>query len=62
MVKKLFAIGTDTDVGKTFVTAGIIDILRKNNILDVDIPFLSKDDEFSVTLYVENQCGEHNKH
>ena len=31
MVKKLFVIGTDTDVGKTFVTAGILDILRKNN-------------------------------
>ena len=31
MVKKLFIVGTDTDVGKTFVTAGIIHVLRENN-------------------------------
>lgn len=31
LVKKLFVIGTDTDVGKTFVTAGIVEVLRKNN-------------------------------
>ncbi|RKD21594.1 dethiobiotin synthase [Caminicella sporogenes] len=31
MAKGLFVIGTDTDVGKTFITAGIVYILRKNN-------------------------------
>ncbi len=31
MAKGLFVIGTDTDVGKTFVTAGITYILRKHN-------------------------------
>lgn len=32
MAKGLFIIGTDTDVGKTFVTAGITYILRKHNL------------------------------
>lgn len=27
----------------------------KNNILDIDIPFLSKGDKFTTTVYVENQ-------
>ncbi|MBC2580966.1 dethiobiotin synthase [Clostridium sp. DJ247] len=31
MSNGLFVIGTDTDVGKTFVTAGITYVLRKNN-------------------------------
>lgn len=31
MAKGIFIIGTDTDVGKTFVTAGINYILRRNN-------------------------------
>jgi dethiobiotin synthetase len=31
LAKGLFVIGTDTDVGKTFVTAGITYILRKHN-------------------------------
>jgi len=31
LAKKLFIVGTDTDVGKTFVTAGIIHVLRENN-------------------------------
>ena len=31
MNKGIFIVGTDTDVGKTFVTAGINYILRKNN-------------------------------
>ncbi|MCY6958344.1 hypothetical protein [Clostridium brassicae] len=33
----------------------------KDDILDIHIPFLSKDDEFSVTVYVENQYGLCNK-
>lgn len=32
MSKGIFVIGTDTDVGKTFVTAGITYILRKNGL------------------------------
>lgn len=31
MGKNLFIIGTDTDIGKTFVTAGIVHVLIKNN-------------------------------
>lgn len=33
----------------------------KDDILDIHIPFLSKDDKFSVTVYVENQYGLCNK-
>lgn len=33
----------------------------KDDILDIDIPFLSKGDKFSVTVYVENQYGLCNK-
>ncbi|MGO5073256.1 hypothetical protein ACTQ4K_04730 [Clostridium sporogenes] len=44
------------------ITKGLkFDSLIEDNILDVCIPFLSKDDEFSVTVYVENQHGVHNK-
>ncbi|KOM95857.1 membrane protein [Clostridium botulinum] len=44
------------------ITKGLkFDSSIENNILDVSIPFLSKDDEFSVTVYVENQHGVHNK-
>ncbi|MBI6874577.1 hypothetical protein [Clostridium aciditolerans] len=44
------------------ITKGLkFDSSVKDNILDVYIPFLSKDDEFSVTLYAENQYGVHNK-
>lgn len=44
------------------ITKGLkFDSLIKDGILDVYIPFLSKDDEFSVKLYVENQYGRHNK-
>lgn len=32
MSKGIFVIGTDTDVGKTFVTAGITYVLRKNGL------------------------------
>jgi hypothetical protein len=44
------------------ITKGLkFDSSVEDNILDVYIPFLSKDDEFSVTLYAENQYGVHNK-
>ncbi len=44
------------------ITKGLkFDYSIEDNILDVSIPFLSKDDEFSVTVYVENQHGVHNK-
>ncbi|MCJ8173529.1 hypothetical protein [Clostridium botulinum] len=44
------------------ITKGLkFDSSIEDNILDVCIPFLSKDDEFSVTVYVENQHGVHNK-
>ncbi|MDD3224851.1 MAG: hypothetical protein PHX70_09185, partial [Clostridium sp.] len=33
----------------------------KDNSLDIDIPFLSRRDKFSVTVYVENQYGVYNK-
>ncbi|KEI93349.1 hypothetical protein EXM98_11570 [Clostridium botulinum] len=40
------------------ITKGLkFDSLIEDNILDVSIPFLSKDDEFSVTVYVDNQYG-----
>ena len=49
-------------IGDAQITKGLkFDSSLKNNILDIDIPFLSKNDEFSVTLYVENQYGEYNK-
>jgi len=44
------------------ITKGLkFDSSIKDNIIDVYIPFLSKGDEFSVTLYAENQYGLHNK-
>ncbi|MCW6108233.1 hypothetical protein [Clostridium sporogenes] len=44
------------------ITKGLkFDSSIEDNILDVCIPFLSKDDEFSVTVYVENQHGVNNK-
>jgi hypothetical protein len=44
------------------ITKGLkFDSSIEDNILDVCIPFLSKDDEFSVTVYVENQHGMRNK-
>ena len=44
------------------ITKGLkFDSSIKDNILDVYIPFLSKGDEFSVTVYVENQYGVYNK-
>lgn len=44
------------------ITRGLkFDSSIKDNILDVDIPFLSKNDKFSVTVYVENQYAVHNK-
>ena len=49
-------------VGDAKITKGLkFDSSIKDNILDVYIPFLSKHDEFSVTLYVENQYGVYNK-
>lgn len=37
------------------ITNGLkFDILSKNNIYDVSIPFLSKNDEFSVKLFLQN--------
>ncbi|ACA56960.1 hypothetical protein FDC45_07025 [Clostridium botulinum] len=40
------------------ITKGLkFDSSIEDNILDVSIPFLSKDDEFSVTVYVDNQYG-----
>ncbi|PRR78990.1 hypothetical protein [Clostridium vincentii] len=44
------------------ITKGLkFDSLIKDNIFDVNIPFLSKNDEFSVTVCVENQRGVRNK-
>ncbi|MBW6411619.1 hypothetical protein KYD98_16165 [Clostridium sp. YB-6] len=44
------------------ITKGLkFDSSIKDNILDVYIPFLSKDDEFKVTLYVDYEDGEYNK-
>ena len=44
------------------ITKGLkFDSSIKDNILDVYIPFLSKGDEFSVTVYVEDQYTMHNK-
>ena len=44
------------------ITKGLkFDSSIKDNILDIDIPFLSKGDKFSVTVYVENQYGLCNK-
>ena len=34
MLKSLFITGTDTDVGKTYITAGLAVVLRK---MDVDV-------------------------
>ncbi|EJP6472572.1 hypothetical protein NHI66_003587 [Clostridium botulinum] len=42
------------------ITKGLkFDSSIKDDVLDVSIPFLSKDDEFSVTVYVDNECGSH---
>ncbi|AJA49178.1 hypothetical protein CPAST_c31120 [Clostridium pasteurianum DSM 525 = ATCC 6013] len=44
------------------ITKGLkFDSSVKDNILDVYMPFLSKDDKFSVTMYVENPQAVHNK-
>lgn len=44
------------------ITKGLkFDSSVKDNILDVHIPFLSKNDKFSVTVYVENPNEVHNK-
>lgn len=48
--------------GDSKITKGLkFDSSMKDNILDVYIPFLSKDDEFSVILYVENESEVYNK-
>ncbi|NFA59879.1 hypothetical protein K8O96_08490 [Clostridium sporogenes] len=42
------------------ITKGLkFDSSIEEDILDVSIPFLSKDDEFSVTVYVDNEYGSH---
>ncbi|EJO5346367.1 hypothetical protein NRP93_000411 [Clostridium botulinum] len=44
------------------ITKGLkFDSSIKDNVLDVHIPFLSKDDEFSVTIYVDNNQGRYKK-
>lgn len=44
------------------ITKGLkFDSSTNDNILDFSIPFLSKGDKFSVTVYVENQHEVHNK-
>ena len=44
------------------ITKGLkFDSSIKDNILEFYIPFISKGDEFSVTVYVENQSAVHNK-
>ncbi|WP_010233087.1 membrane protein [Clostridium arbusti] len=44
------------------ITKGLkFDSSIKDNILDFYIPFLSKSDKFSATLYVENQYAVHDK-
>lgn len=44
------------------ITEGLkFDSSINDSTLDIDIPFLSKDDEFSATIYVENQCGVYDK-
>jgi hypothetical protein len=52
----------DLKIGDAKITKGLkFDSSIEDNIVDVYIPFLSKDDEFLVTLYVENQYEVHNK-
>ncbi|GAA0076094.1 membrane protein [Clostridium sp. CTA-5] len=52
----------DLNFGDAEITKGLkFDSSIKDNILDVYIPFLSKDDEFKVTLYVDYDDGEYNK-
>ncbi|ENK1244180.1 hypothetical protein AB2063_002363 [Clostridium botulinum] len=42
------------------ITKGLkFDSSIEEDVLDVSIPFLSKDDEFSVTVYVDNEYGSH---
>lgn len=42
------------------ITKGLkFDSSIEDDVLDVSIPFLSKDDEFSVTVYVDNEYGSH---
>lgn len=49
-------------VGDSKITKGLkFDSSVKNNSLDVYIPFLSKGDKFSVTLYVKNQYTARNQ-
>lgn len=46
----------------TNITDGLkFDSLIENNTIDIQIPFLNKDDEFSATVYVENQYGLYDK-
>ncbi|WP_234122496.1 hypothetical protein [Clostridium hydrogenum] len=43
-------------IGNAKITKGLkFDSSIKNNILDINIPFLSKGDKFTVTVYVENR-------
>ncbi|NRT77548.1 hypothetical protein [Clostridium beijerinckii] len=52
----------DLKIGDAQITKGLkFDSSIEDNILDVYIPFLSKDDEFSATLYVESKYGEYKK-
>ncbi|MCI1479043.1 MAG: hypothetical protein LKH93_18025 [Clostridium beijerinckii] len=52
----------DLKIGDAQITKGLkFDSSIEDNILDVYIPFLSKNDEFSATLYVESKYGEYKK-
>ncbi|NRT75368.1 hypothetical protein [Clostridium beijerinckii] len=52
----------DLKIGDAEITKGLkFDSSIEDNILDVYIPFLSKNDEFSATLYVESKYGEYKK-
>jgi hypothetical protein len=53
---------TNLKITDAKITTGLkFDSSIEDNILDVYIPFLSKDDEFSVTVYAENQSEMFNK-
>ena len=53
---------THLNITDTKITRGLkFDSSLKDNILDVYIPFLSKNDKFSVTVYGDNQYAMRNK-
>ena len=52
---------SNLNIADAKITKGLkFDYSIKDGILNIDIPFLNKDDKFSVTVYVEDQNGVHN--